>query len=92
MAPQRTLIESFFLVRIGSYYWSLGRFLVYGGDFNIIRFTEEYNRRGIIPFRYENMWLKNGSIMVLVKKWWEGLNLRGSRNYVISEKLKALNK
>ena len=42
-------------------------------------------RRGPIPFRFENMWLKE-----LLKGWWQGFNYSGSYSFILTEKLKAL--
>ncbi|XP_034710620.1 uncharacterized protein LOC117933367 [Vitis riparia] len=47
-------------------------------------------RRGPIPFRFENMWLKEEGFKELLKGWWQGFNYSGSYNFVLSEKLKAL--
>ncbi|RVW44884.1 hypothetical protein CK203_109634 [Vitis vinifera] len=47
-------------------------------------------RRGPIPFRFENMWLKEEGFKELLKGWWQGFNFSGSYSFVLSEKLKAL--
>ncbi|RVW45209.1 hypothetical protein CK203_067527 [Vitis vinifera] len=47
-------------------------------------------RRGPIPFRFENMWLKEEGFKELLKGWWQGFNFSGSYRFVLSEKLKAL--
>ncbi|RVX03362.1 hypothetical protein CK203_019838 [Vitis vinifera] len=47
-------------------------------------------RRGPIPFRFENMWLKEEGFKELLKGWWQGFNCSGSYSFVLSEKLKAL--
>ena len=35
-------------------------------------------RRGPIPFRFENMWLKEEGFKELLKGWWQGFNYSGS--------------
>ncbi|RVW34945.1 Transposon TX1 uncharacterized 149 kDa protein [Vitis vinifera] len=47
-------------------------------------------RRGPIPFRFENMWMKEEGFKDLLKGWWQGFNFNGSYSFVLSEKLKAL--
>ncbi|RVW12481.1 hypothetical protein CK203_093456 [Vitis vinifera] len=47
-------------------------------------------RRGPIPFRFENMWLKEEGFKELLRGWWQGFNCSGSYSFVLSEKLKAL--
>ena len=47
-------------------------------------------RRGPIPFRFENMWLKEERFKELLKGWWQGFNCSGSYSFVLLEKLKAL--
>ncbi|RVW59604.1 Transposon TX1 uncharacterized 149 kDa protein [Vitis vinifera] len=47
-------------------------------------------RRGPIPFRFENMWLKEEGFKELLKGRWQGFNCSGSYSFVLSEKLKAL--
>ena len=46
-------------------------------------------RRGLTPFRFENMWLKEG-FKELLKSWWQGFDFSGSCSFVLAEKLKAL--
>ncbi|RVW76004.1 hypothetical protein CK203_052807 [Vitis vinifera] len=46
--------------------------------------------RGPIPFRFENMWLKEEGFKELLRGWWQGFNYSGSYSFVLSEKLKAL--
>ena len=46
--------------------------------------------KGPSPFRFENMWLKKEGLETLVEEWWRSYEVRGTRNYVIIEKLKAL--
>ncbi|RVW38201.1 hypothetical protein CK203_116611 [Vitis vinifera] len=47
-------------------------------------------RRGPMPFRSENMWLKEEGFKEVLKKWWEGIQVSGSTNFILTEKLKAL--
>ena len=47
-------------------------------------------RRGKIPFRFENMWLKVEGFKDLARNWWEGYNVQGSCSYILAAKLKAL--
>ena len=43
-----------------------------------------------IPFRFENMWLKDERFKELLKGWWQDFNFSGSYNFILIEKLKAL--
>ena len=45
-------------------------------------------RRGAIPFRFENMWLKEEGFKELLRGWW--FNYSGSYSFILTEKLKAL--
>ena len=47
-------------------------------------------RREPTPFRFENMWLKEEGFEEVLRKWWEGIQVSGSANFILSEKLKAL--
>ncbi|RVW89101.1 putative ribonuclease H protein [Vitis vinifera] len=47
-------------------------------------------RRGLVPFRFENMWLKEEGFKDLLKGWWQGLRFSGSFTFILAEKLKAL--
>ena len=47
-------------------------------------------RRGPIPFRFENMWLKEEGFKELLKGWWQGFNYSGSYSFILTEKLNAL--
>ena len=42
------------------------------------------------PFRFENMWLKVNVFNDLVSSWWMGYSIRGTYNYVLVMKIKAL--
>ena len=45
-------------------------------------------RRGPIPFRFKNMWLKEEGFKELLRGWW--FNYSGSYSFILTEKLKAL--
>ena len=47
-------------------------------------------RRGPTPFRFENMWLKGEVFKVVLRKWWEGIQVSESASFILIEKLKAL--
>lgn len=47
-------------------------------------------KKGLIPFRYENMWLKNKSFNDLKRDWWWSLRFQGTSSFVVAKKLKAL--
>ena len=47
-------------------------------------------RRGPLPFRFENMWLKKEAFKDPLKDWWQGLNFKGSSSCILATKLKAL--
>ncbi|RVX21573.1 hypothetical protein CK203_002338 [Vitis vinifera] len=47
-------------------------------------------RSGLMPFRFENMWLKEEGFKEKMQGWWVGLNFSGSASYVLVSKLKAL--
>ena len=47
-------------------------------------------RRGLVPFRFENMWLKEEGFKDLLKGWWQRLSFNGSFSFILAEKLKAL--
>ena len=40
-------------------------------------------RRGPIPFRFENMWLKEEGFKELLKDSWQGFNYSGSYSFVL---------
>ena len=46
--------------------------------------------RGPLPFRFENMWLKEEGFKNLINEWWCSLEIRGSGSYVLTKKLKAI--
>ena len=48
-------------------------------------------RRGPMPFRFENMWLKKENFKDKVQTWWEVLSFKGSSSFMLTAKLKALN-
>ena len=45
---------------------------------------------GLMPFRFENMWLKEKGFKEKVQAWWVGLNFSGFASFVLASKLKAL--
>ena len=47
-------------------------------------------RRGLIPFRFEIIWLKEEGFKEMLKDWWQGFNFSGSYSFILREKLKAL--
>ncbi|RVW44142.1 hypothetical protein CK203_089377 [Vitis vinifera] len=47
-------------------------------------------RRGPMPFRFENMWLKEEGFKDKLQAWWESLNFNGIASFVLGAKLKAL--
>ncbi|RVW29483.1 hypothetical protein CK203_093717 [Vitis vinifera] len=47
-------------------------------------------RRGLSPFRFENMWLKVESFKDLLRSWWEGDNFNGTESFILVEKLKVV--
>ena len=47
-------------------------------------------RRGPIPFRFENMWLKVEGFKDLVHSWWQGIEVRGSASYKLASKMKEI--
>ena len=47
-------------------------------------------RRGLMPFRFENMWLKEEGFKDKPQAWWESLNFSGTARFVLVAKLKAL--
>ena len=46
--------------------------------------------KGPSPFRFENMWLKEEGLKTLVEAWWRSYEVRGTRSFVLIEKLKSL--
>ncbi|RVW37823.1 Transposon TX1 uncharacterized 149 kDa protein [Vitis vinifera] len=47
-------------------------------------------KRGPVPFRFENMWLKEEGFKDLLKGWWQSLRFNGSFSFILAVKLKAL--
>ena len=45
---------------------------------------------GPAPFRFENMWIKEEGFKDLIRDWWKSFEFRGTSNYVLMEKIKAL--
>ena len=48
------------------------------------------HRRGRIPFRFGNMWLKAEEFLDEVKFWWENYHFQGTHSYILAKKLTAL--
>ena len=46
--------------------------------------------RGKIPFRFENMWLKEEGFVDRIQSWWSNYSFSDSPSYVLARKLKAL--
>ena len=47
-------------------------------------------RKGSMPFRFENMWLKEEGFKEVLRKWWKGIRVTVSANFFLIEKLKVL--
>ena len=47
-------------------------------------------RRGHIPLRFENMWLKAEGFKDLLRANWESFVVTGSYSYIVAEKLKKI--
>ena len=47
-------------------------------------------RNGKIPFRFENIWLKEEGFKDLIRCWWEGYSVQGSHSHILAGKLKSL--
>ena len=47
-------------------------------------------RRGLSPFRFENMWLKIERFKDLIRCWWQGMVVRGSASYRLATTLKEI--
>ena len=45
---------------------------------------------GLVPFRFENMWIKEEGFKDLIRDWWQSFEYRGTSSYVLMEKIKAL--
>ena len=43
-----------------------------------------------MSFIFENMWLKEEGFKEVLRKWWEGIQVSGSIDFILTEKLKAL--
>ena len=46
--------------------------------------------RGMRPFRFENMWLKDEGFVEKIRSWWESYQFYGAPSFVLANKLKAL--
>ncbi|XP_034674619.1 uncharacterized protein LOC117905870 [Vitis riparia] len=47
-------------------------------------------RRGLSPFRFENMWLKVEGFKDLIRSWWRGIEVRGSASFRLAVKMKEI--
>ena len=47
-------------------------------------------RRGLAPFRFENMWFKVEGFKDLIRNWWRGIEVSGSASFRLFAKLKEL--
>ncbi|XP_030941311.1 uncharacterized protein LOC115966107 [Quercus lobata] len=48
------------------------------------------HRRGRIPFRFENIWLKAKGFLDKMKSWWENYHFQRTPSYILAKKLIAL--
>ena len=46
--------------------------------------------RGPMPFKFENMWLKQDNFKGLIDRDWKSFSFSGFSSYIVVEKLKAL--
>ncbi|RVX14298.1 putative mitochondrial protein [Vitis vinifera] len=47
-------------------------------------------KRGPVPFRFENMWLKVEGFKDLLRSWWQGMSVSGRASYRLTTKLKVI--
>ena len=47
-------------------------------------------KRGLTPFHFENMWLKEEGLQGLMEGWWQGMFFSGPASYILSKKLKEV--
>ena len=59
-------------------------------DHNLILLDGSGVRRGLTPFRFENMWLKVNGFRELLSSNWGEIEMFGSASFKLVEKLKAL--
>ena len=59
-------------------------------DHFLILLESGSHRRGRIPFRFENMWLKAEGFLEKVKSWWENYHFQGTPSFILAKKLNAL--
>ena len=43
-----------------------------------------------VPFKFENMWLKEEGFVERVRQWWNGYCFAGSPSFILARKLKTL--
>ena len=47
-------------------------------------------RRGPVPFKFENMWLRVEGFKDLIRNWWQGIEVKGSASFKLAAKLKEM--
>ncbi|XP_075664335.1 uncharacterized protein LOC142633928 [Castanea sativa] len=47
-------------------------------------------QRGSMPFRFENMWLKDEGFVDRVRSWWDSYQVHGAPSFILANKLKLL--
>ena len=47
-------------------------------------------QRGCIPFRFENIWLKDEGFVDRVRSWWDSYQVHGAPSFILASKLKFL--
>ncbi|XP_030930978.1 uncharacterized protein LOC115956836 [Quercus lobata] len=61
-----------------------------GGSFTWSNTREVASKRGMRPFRFENLWLEDEGFVERVQSWWESYNVLGAPSFVLANKLKLL--
>ena len=49
-----------------------------------------FHQRDKMPFRFENMWLKDEAFVDRVRCWWDSYHFQGASSFVLANKLKLL--
>ena len=47
-------------------------------------------QRGSMPFRFENMWLKDEGFVDRIWSWWDSYQVHGAPSFILANKLKLL--
>ena len=47
-------------------------------------------QRGSMPFRFENIWIKNEGFVDRVQSWWDSYQVHGAPSFILANKLKLL--